>query len=265
MTRVIINADDFGMSSKVNEEIKSLISKGLITSTTILANGEAAVDAFEFARSCSQVSFGVHLNLTEFEPLLNSTKHSKFCNEKSVFNGQFESLVNLSDFNLIVFEWGKQIERIVEEGINISHIDSHHHIHTRPEVFFALKKIMKKYNIRNVRTTRNLITKSEYSSTSDRFKLLKKNIWDYGLRNYCPKSRSTDYFGSVNDLIRFCNQNQFYLNSDKLKDFFKGKCIEIMCHPGSEYSEYIEECNQLTNGLRSLIGIDYSLISYNQL
>ena len=94
---------------------------------------------------------------------------------------------------------------------------------------------------------------------------MKKNIWDYGLRNYNPKSSATDYFGSVSDLIRFCNQNQFYRNSDKLEDFFKGKCIEIMCHPGSEYSEYIEECNLLTIGLRSLIGIDYTLINYNQL
>ena len=73
MKKIIINADDLGMSGTVNREIESCIQKGLITSTTIMAN----MPDFDGARKLydtynEAVSFGWHINLTEGEPLTKS-------------------------------------------------------------------------------------------------------------------------------------------------------------------------------------------------
>src|SRR5690554_5744864 len=72
MTNIIINADDLGLSKSVNEEIEDFIKKGLITSTTMMANGEALEDAIRIAKHYNGISFGVHLCLDEFKCLTKS-------------------------------------------------------------------------------------------------------------------------------------------------------------------------------------------------
>jgi hypothetical protein len=66
---VIVNADDLGMSREVNDAIFELMSRGRISSATILANAPATRDAARRAQAFPRCSFGVHLNLTQFEPL----------------------------------------------------------------------------------------------------------------------------------------------------------------------------------------------------
>ena len=69
--RVIINADDFGYSKQVNEAIENAIIAEKISSTTIMANAPFFEEAVAIAHKYDGISYGVHLNLVEFEPLTN--------------------------------------------------------------------------------------------------------------------------------------------------------------------------------------------------
>ena len=83
---VIVNADDLGMNPQINRGIFDLMGLGLVTSATVLANGtdvEAACDQIPGFPHCS---FGVHLNVTEFRPLIHSSKLEPLLDE----NGEFE-------------------------------------------------------------------------------------------------------------------------------------------------------------------------------
>ena len=66
---IIVNADDLGMSAAVNEATFDLMSRGRISSATLLANAPAAREAACRAAAFPDCSFGVHLNVTQFEPL----------------------------------------------------------------------------------------------------------------------------------------------------------------------------------------------------
>ena len=65
---VIVNADDLGINHVVNDAIFDLMARSRVTSATLIANGPAIDDAVRGAREFSFVSFGIHLNLAEFEP-----------------------------------------------------------------------------------------------------------------------------------------------------------------------------------------------------
>ena len=66
---LIINADDLGSSHYIDSEIFNLMSQGLVTSATLIANGPSVETAVKLARQFPGKSFGVHLNLTAFLPL----------------------------------------------------------------------------------------------------------------------------------------------------------------------------------------------------
>ncbi len=67
--RLIINADDFGLCESVNKGIVEAHTKGVLTSTTIMANMPAAEQAVELAKNLPTLGVGVHLNLTNGKPL----------------------------------------------------------------------------------------------------------------------------------------------------------------------------------------------------
>src|SRR5258708_6022248 len=67
--RLIINADDLGITSVVNDAIFDHIDRGFVSSATLLANGPAVADAAKRIQLFRKASFGVHLNATEFAPL----------------------------------------------------------------------------------------------------------------------------------------------------------------------------------------------------
>ena len=76
--KVIINADDLGLSFKVNKAIETAIVEKRISSCTILANGLAFEDAVRISKQYPHISFGVHLNMIEFRPLTSAKIFEKY-------------------------------------------------------------------------------------------------------------------------------------------------------------------------------------------
>ena len=128
---LIINADDFGMSHEFNIAITELIKDKYISSTSIMANGCAYEDAVALAKSEHLRNVGVHLaltrdNFTVEEPLIYHSLTSSATLESE--SGLYTTPIDLKKnarFRDIVNEVEAQIRRVLEDGIDYTHIDNH--------------------------------------------------------------------------------------------------------------------------------------------
>ena len=228
-----------------------LLDENKITSSTLIVNGPAFVEAVKNIPIYSHASFGIHLNLTQFAPLTSADIffETNLVNEEGNFTANIRSVYPSETMKQAIYtELKEQVSRARDCGIKISHLDSHHHIHTVPWLFTILKKVQKTFNIRKVR-----ITKNQYS-INDRISkklLLSKKLWNLALRNIYS-TKTTDYF---TDFISFVEQSN--TGTYSVQD-----SAELMCHPGSNNveEEYLLNSNWIEN-----LPFAVELISYNQL
>ena len=221
--RLIINADDCGRTAEVDRAIEHCIIAGKITSTTIMANMEdydAAIKLYN--KYNNRISFGCHLNVTEGEPILYNQELLDFgyytsSGGRVLFNGDIyrNKILPNRICKGIYEELCAQIEKLLDSGVSITHLDSHHHIHTSPSLLTVFPRIVSKYGIRKVRRVRNFVP--------GMIKRLPRNLWPLlWQRNLCSPIIFTDYFADVFD---FVNHQDYGINT-------YGKVIELMCHPG---------------------------------
>lgn len=220
--KVIINADDLGMDDLTNSEIFRLMSCNKITSSTMMANAPCIEEAVKQSKAYPQCSFGIHLNLTEFHPLTTEPGLDSLLDDNGCFKSQNENLkVTGITRKAIINELSTQISRLKSYGVNISHIDSHQHVHINPTMFPVIKYLQYKFNIKKIRLTRLYPDNGAYN-----FKMLsKKKLYNFALRNLIT-SQTTDGFSSLNGFVRNPDLIQAQCNT-----------FEIMVHPGKNENE----------------------------
>ncbi len=211
--KLIINADDFGLTQSCTEAIVEAFRKNYITDTTMLANGEAFDLAVKYAVAEFNGKVGIHFNLTEAKPLTESiASFSEFC-ENGVFHRHINRYKPLSaEAKKAVYEeLSTQANKIQAAGINISHADSHHHIHTSPFIAPIVFRVCREHGIRKIRLHRNIGAIAGY-------KMLLKKAYNKKLRK---QFATTDYFGGMEDA----------------KVGLPDGVIEIMVHPDYDNGE----------------------------
>ena len=157
MKGLIINADDLGSDIARNEGIFKALDAGIVTSTSILANGPAFDDVIKRISStpCRAVSFGLHLNISQGTPISSGLK--MIVDKNNHFPGKTGTLSLLFSHVSELFieeierEITSQIEKLLIAGVAITHIDSHHHIHIFPAVAPVVMKAARKYGIYRMR------------------------------------------------------------------------------------------------------------------
>ena len=129
MKKVIINADDFGYSSAVNLGIIKAYKEGILTSTTLMANMPGCDEAINLAKENPDLGVGGHLVLTCGKPL---TKGESFVDGKGDFYSltEYKKHRNEMSDEEIFQEWSYQIDYLMDHGLKLTHLDSHHHVHT---------------------------------------------------------------------------------------------------------------------------------------
>jgi predicted glycoside hydrolase/deacetylase ChbG (UPF0249 family) len=246
--RIIVNADDLGMSEEVNEAIFEGMQRGVITSATMLANGVAMRKAAQNLHRFPHCSFGVHLNLTEFAPVCaeNCGGLSSILDETGRFNGNRIREIRIGPRMLkaIFREWCSQIECLMELGAHPSHLDAHHHVHTIPELLPVLMALRMRYRIDKVRMSRNMYDEIERPSGT---LLAKKQLYNFALRTI--GFRTTQIFTDLVTFIKLCGAKPP-----------RAESVELMTHPGSEPGS--EEARLLETGWTSRLSYDATLISY---
>jgi len=250
---VIINADDFGINRKVTNEISRLIKSGLISSTTIMANGTELETVMAVVASNPSVSFGVHVCLSEFTSLTKSEVFYK--NHLTDASGEFvkkaimlvrHPCVELK--NAVIDEIEAQIETIRILGAPISHIDSHHHVHTINWLYPLFCEVAQRYGIKKMRLGQEFM--------DVRSKLHLFQYWNRKKLNKTIKNSFTaaDMFMSYSNAVK-------YVETIKNNG---AQTIELMCHPGHPAERYVKEIQEIENGLLDKV-LDCRLISYNDL
>ncbi len=252
MNAVIINADDCGINKVVDAQIERFIQLGKITSTTVMANMDdldGAKRLFETYKDI--ISFGVHVNLTDGEPLTRSQAlldygYFKEENNLVLLNGYpfINKRLPKHLHQAIVDECVAQINKVRDMGIEISHIDSHHLMLTSSSMTNITPVVLKKAGIKKMRRARNYIENKSFS-------FLVRQLWFSYMKMRVKNLQSTDWFEM------FTN---FY-NLSK-KGFYMDGSIELMTHPGGNYPK--EDKLMLSTDYEKLF-TGYKLINYNQL
>jgi hopanoid biosynthesis associated protein HpnK len=157
--RLIINADDFGFTAGVNRAIVEAHSRGVVTSSTLMANGRAFSDAVQVTQTVPQLSVGCHVVLIDGEPLLDPKSVASLVGRDSGA-GRFRdgiggfavrALAGRFDPSEIEAEATAQIRKIQAAGIAVSHLDTHKHTHLFPSVLRPLLRAGAACGVRAVR------------------------------------------------------------------------------------------------------------------
>lgn len=156
MRRLIVNADDFGYTSGVNRAIVDAHTRGVVTSSTLMANGGAFDEAVGLARTMPKLSVGCHVVLVDGEPLVapeklpSLTASQKFRDGMKTFAAR--ALSGRIDAGEITAEVTAQIRKIQAAGIAVSHVDTHKHTHLFPQI---LRPVLRAAAACGVRAVRN--------------------------------------------------------------------------------------------------------------
>ncbi len=181
MRKLIINADDFGLTAGVNRGIVEAHNGGLVSSTTLMANGPAFDDAVAAARSAPHLSIGCHVVLVDGLPVsppdavdtlraIRSAEPDRFYSSLSAFAAR--AMLGGFDRDQLVGEIVAQIKKIQSAGIQVSHLDTHKHAHIFPEILVALLRAAR---ICGVRAIRNPIV--PLKAISSRLFKDKRELW----------------------------------------------------------------------------------------
>lgn len=143
MRRLIVNADDFGFTVGVNRAIVEAHTRGIVTSSTLMANGRAFDDAVRLAKTVPGLSVGCHVVLIDGEPVLAAKQLPSITSASSRFGDALKSfaaraLAGRMNPQEIEAEAGAQIRKIQAAGIRVSHVDTHKHTHLFPAVLRPL-------------------------------------------------------------------------------------------------------------------------------
>ncbi|MDD4601028.1 Chitooligosaccharide deacetylase [bioreactor metagenome] len=156
MKKLIINADDFGLHEAVNSAVITAYKNGCLTSTSIMPSGKAFDNAVRLALQNPGLGIGIHLTLVAEMPVSDPIYIQSLVDSTGRFAPQypqflFRYLIGKISLKDIEKELNAQVQKVVASGINVTHIDSHQHLHIIPGILDIVVDIAKKYNIRAMR------------------------------------------------------------------------------------------------------------------
>ena len=157
MGALIVNADDFGLTSGVNRAIMELHSAGLVTSTSLVARAGATEEAINFAMRTPTLGVGCHVVLVDGEPVLTPEQIPTLVDPKT---GHFPNSLATFLHRLIrgrirttemEAEISAQIAFLQQRGVRLTHVDTHKHTHVFSAVLRPLLRAARGAGIRAVR------------------------------------------------------------------------------------------------------------------
>jgi hopanoid biosynthesis associated protein HpnK len=155
--RLIVNADDFGLTAGVNRAILELHGAGVLTSTTLMARAAASAEAIEIARATPALRVGCHVVLVDGDPVLPLREIPTLVDART---GRFHSTLSAFLQRLytgrirsteIEAEAAAQLAHLKDEGLALTHIDTHKHVHMFPAVLKPVLRAAAGGGIRRIR------------------------------------------------------------------------------------------------------------------
>jgi predicted glycoside hydrolase/deacetylase ChbG (UPF0249 family) len=157
VSRLIVNADDFGLTAGINRAIAELHAAGAVTSATLMASASATAEAIEIACSTPTLGVGCHIVLVDGVPVLPPDRIPSLIDPRT---GQFRPtlstfvpllLTGHIDTSEIESEASAQIASLRNRGLLLTHIDTHKHLHMFPAVLRAVLRAAGAVGINKIR------------------------------------------------------------------------------------------------------------------
>jgi hopanoid biosynthesis associated protein HpnK len=138
---LVVTADDFGRSPSVNRAIAIACDRGVLTAASIVAGGDAFAEAVDLAARYPKLSVGLHIMLSDGRPVLPPADTPGLVDTEGRFErspmraGVTYWRLRRSLADQIGAEVKAQFDRVEEAGIQLTHVDCHHHLHMHPLLF----------------------------------------------------------------------------------------------------------------------------------
>jgi chitin disaccharide deacetylase len=253
MKTLIINADDMGVSPHVNRAIVALYKASAITGTSIISPGEAFAEACCSLKENGIEEVGAHLTLTgNFRPVTLKGEGMKSFMAR---NGRFPKNYILFALGVFLGKIGRkelkneliaQIEKVLEQGLTLTHLDSHEHVHMLPEVWEIALELCAEFSIPYIRIPLETLPSNGSGSG------VKDVIRSRALR-FFSKSAHKRLSGTsvrVNDMF-LGHVHSGKLNGDVLSfmaDNIAEGITELAIHPADNSPELFKEFPWYRNG-----------------
>ena len=254
MRRLIVNADDFGLTPGVNRAIAEAHRGGVVTSSTLMATGGAFGDAVTVARSVPRLAIGCHVVLIDGQPVLpgetipnlvDAASQGRFCSTLGSFARR--AATGRISAGQIEAEAAAQIRKLQEAGILVSHLDTHKHIHILPQVLRPLLRAARACGVQCVRNPFEPLHISLLAGHLELWRQFAKVTLLGGLAGrFCAEVQRVGMLtcdGSIG-VVTTGFLDQTLLN--RMIDSLPEGTWELVCHPGYHDAEL----NQVRTRLR---------------
>jgi hopanoid biosynthesis associated protein HpnK len=240
---LIVNADDLGWTAGVNRGIGEAHRNGIVTSASLLANGDAFAEAVELARGTNGLGVGVHLNLSDGSPVSAPDTVPSLLNDSGQFEGGPDGLLmkiatRRISLREVEAEWQAQIAKVRGAGIEPTHLDGHKHVHMLPGLFEIALRLAKRHGIGAVRVSHEASNLRAALSTGElrASVVLKQGVQARGLKLLARDARTQADRAGISTTDHFCGIAQTgeltKEGVDRLLRSLPEGTTELMCHPG---------------------------------
>ena len=267
--RLIINADDFGLTSGVNRAIAEAHRAGIVTSSTLMANSQAFAGAVDLAKQNPGLSVGCHVVLVDGTPVSEPEKIPTLLSPNGRSNQFRDSLVSFVWAAQrgrvreaeIAAEIEAQIRKVQATGMAVTHVDSHKHTHIFPAIFKPLLAVARDCGVRAVRNPFGPLKTLAYAHLMRRPKLWTRYTEVGILRRFAQEFKKqvaahgmTTPDGSFGVVVTGAlTQNLF----DAVVGCIPEGTWEFVCHPG--YND--DDMEKIRTRLRSSRDVELQILT----
>ena len=157
--RLVVNADDFGLSGPINEAVIRAHREGILTTASLMVNEPACGEAVALAKQNPRMGVGLHLTLLMGHSALPAGEIPGLVNERGEFSNDpvgvgFKYFFGRGLREQLRREIHAQFARFRATGLTLDHVNGHLHMHLHPTVFGILMEDAKELGIARMRLTR---------------------------------------------------------------------------------------------------------------
>jgi len=167
--RLIVNADDFGLSHPVNEAVVRAHREGILTTASLMVNEAGFEEAVKLAGENPGLGVGLHLTLLHGHSALAAEKIPGLVNSSGEFSDNpagvgMKYFFKRSLRGQLRAEIHAQFEKFHGTGLPLDHVNGHLHLHLHPAIFSILMEDADHLGIRRMRLTRDCLSRSRRMS-----------------------------------------------------------------------------------------------------
>lgn len=240
MAKLIVSADDFGLSCRVNAGIVDAHRNGIVTSTTLMATGGAFEDAVRLCGENPELDVGVHLTLVGERSVLPRERIPSLVDESGrlpadVFafaRDYVRGRIRLADIRA---ELNAQFERVRSAGVNLTHADSHQHVHMLGGILETTAELCVAHGVRHLRRAAEHVGRQLMCGKPMPQRLVQLGaVRMVALRRWPDSVRCTDRFYGFYSGGRLDESHLAAV----IRSMRPGIVAELMCHPGHYEPDY---------------------------